>query len=71
MWSRGRRVRWEGVDWEGGQVGPRERMGAWRWQRKGEWPAYGCHTLGVRGRRHRVNREGRPGPQRDWSGRWQ
>eukprot|EP00977_Amphora_coffeiformis_P023868 scaffold14635_cov201-Amphora_coffeaeformis.AAC.1 len=69
-WSRGWRVRWEGVDWEGGQVGPKERMGAWRRKLKGEWPACGCHNLGAR-RRRRVNRGGRSGAQRDWSGRWQ
>eukprot|EP00977_Amphora_coffeiformis_P019295 scaffold7139_cov100-Amphora_coffeaeformis.AAC.6 len=67
----GWRVRWGGVDWEGGQVGPRERMGTWRRKLKGEWPACGCHNLGGRGRRRRVNREGRSGAQRDWLGRWQ
>eukprot|EP00977_Amphora_coffeiformis_P021661 scaffold9685_cov90-Amphora_coffeaeformis.AAC.2 len=46
-------------------------MGAWRRKRKGEWPACGCHTLGVRGRRRKENREGRSGPWRDWSGIWQ
>eukprot|EP00977_Amphora_coffeiformis_P023368 scaffold13139_cov112-Amphora_coffeaeformis.AAC.2 len=71
MWSRGWKGQWEGVDWEGGQMGPRERMGAWRWKLKGEWPACGCHTLGARGRRRRVNRGGRSGGQRDWLGRWQ
>eukprot|EP00977_Amphora_coffeiformis_P025757 scaffold22014_cov99-Amphora_coffeaeformis.AAC.1 len=57
-WSRGRRVQWEGVDWEGGQVGPGGRMGAWRRKLKGEWPACGCHSLGAHGRRRKVNREG-------------